>query len=590
MALPAPSASFADRVRAAWRALSYAPQVRNAVDEAVYESGSTGTRRTQHWSAPNVSPNTAILYNLETLRNRSRTATRNNGYAKGAIDKLVSNIIGTGIKPLSKAADPAFRKAVHVLWTRWTDESDADGLLDLYGQQAQVTRSWLEGGEIFIRLRPRLPADGLSVPLQLQVVEPELCPHTYDATLPSGNKVRAGIEFNRVGKRVAYWFHPSRAGDLDDFDDARLVRVPADRVVHLFDPLRPGQLRGLPHLTQALIRLQELDKFDDAVLLRQQIANLFAGFIKKQPEVGTESVHPLTGLAETNVDDEDRPIVSMEPGTMQELALGEEVEFSKPPDAGQTYVDFVRQQLFHISAATGVPYEVLTGDLSKVNDRTVRVILNDFRRRLQGWQHQIIAFQFCRPVWNAWLLQAFLSNALPLPANYQRQGDRWTAVSWMPQRWPYLHPVQDVEAEQAAIRAGFTSRSATVSEHGEDVEEIDAQQAADNARADELALKFDSDGRNAKNGAPAAVDSDNPPVSAQLRHGVIELKPEIHVDARTTIAEGAMQPKFVETETHEHHHAAAIPVETIVEKTLVRNQDGRADGVVERHIPVSKKE
>src|SRR5687768_17896336 len=56
-----------------------------------------------------------------------------------------------------------------------------------------------------------------------------------------------------------------------DLDSGQLRRVPAESVIHLYDPLRPGQLRGIPHLTQALIKLHEVDKYDDAVLLRQQL-------------------------------------------------------------------------------------------------------------------------------------------------------------------------------------------------------------------------------------------------------------------------------------------------------------------------------
>lgn len=466
-----------------------------------YESGST-TSRTQGWYAPTVSPNHAILSNLLTLRDRSRTATRNDGYAKGAIDRLVTNLIGTGIKPLSQSEDQEFRKAVHALFVRWTDESDADGLLDFYGQQSQAVRAWLEGGEVFIRLRPRLPGDGLSVPLQLQIVEPELCPHNYNTTLPSGNRIRAGIEFNAIGKRVAYWFHPSRPGDLVDYDRGQLRRIPFESVIHLYDPLRPGQLRGVPHLTQALIRLHELDKFDDATLLRHQIANLFVGFLKRPTSTSGsgDTVHPLTGLTVAETEN-DKPVVTLQPGLWQELEPGEEIEFNDPPAVDNAYEAFTRQQLFHVCAAVGVPYETLTGDLSRVNDRTVRVILHEFRRRIQAWQHQIIAFQFCRPVWRAWMDRVFLSGVVPIPPTYLKEPDPWLRVAWMPQRWPYLHPVQDVQAEKDAIRDGFTSRSAVVSEHGEDAEAIDQQQADDNARADALKLRYDSDGRTSPSGA-----------------------------------------------------------------------------------------
>ncbi len=471
------------------------PRLRN---QATYESGSH-TRRTVGWRAPTTSANQAILSNLTTLRDRSRAATRNDGYAKGVIDALVSNIIGTGIQPLSQAKDPAFREEIQALWLRWTDQSDADCQLDWYGQQRQAARAWLEAGEAFARIRDRQSTDvdrkgrTLSVPLQVQVLEPELCPHTHNVFL-STSKIRAGIEFNVIGRRVAYWFHPSRP-EYDDYDATQLRRVPAESVCHIYDPLRPGQLRGIPHLTQALIALYELDKYDDATLLRQQLANLFVAFVKRQNTIGTaETYHPLTGEAVATSPD-DKPMLELNPGIFQELEPGEEVTFSDPPDA-TGYPDFMRQQLFGVSAATSVPYEVLTGDMRGVNDRTVRLVLNEFRRRIQAWQHQVIAFQLCQPVWDAFVDRVFFSGALPIPLEYLTDPAPWSAVKWNPQGWPYMHPVQDVQAEKEANRCGFKSRSAIVSERGEDAAAIDAEQAADNARADALGLKYDSDGRN----------------------------------------------------------------------------------------------
>jgi lambda family phage portal protein len=471
--------------------------------QAVYEAGSQ-TRRTVGWRAPTSSPNVALLATLTTLRDRSRAATRNDGFGKGVIDKLVTNVIGTGIKPLSQATDPAFRAALQALWLRWTDESDADGLLDFYGQQGQATRAWFEGGEVFLRLRPRRLEDGLSVPLQVQVLEPELCPHTYNALRPGGGRVRAGIEFDAIGRRVAYHFIRSRpeTDDTSFFDWSQLTRVPATSVIHLYDPLRPGQLRGMPHLTQALITLHELAKYDDATLLRQQLANLFVGFVTSPQGLGAaETVHPLTGEILDTLDE--KALLSLEPGIFQELGPGEDVKFSDPPEA-RGYPDFMRQQLFGVAAATGVPYEVLTGDMRGVNDRVVRVLLHEFRRRIQAWQHQIIAFQVCRPIWRAWLDRVFLAGALPIPAAYVENPEPWAAVKWVPQGWPYLHPVQDITAQKAAIRNGLTSRSAVVSEQGEDAEAIDAQQGADNARADALHLRYDSDGRGSSSGATPA--------------------------------------------------------------------------------------
>lgn len=473
-------------------------------NNSLYEAGTTTSRRTVGWRAPTSSSNQGVLANLTTLRDRSRAATRNDGYAKGVIDKLVTNVIGTGIKPLSQAKDREFRKQLQALWLKWTDESDADGLLDFYGQQALATRTWFEGGECFARLRDRLPSDGLSVPLQVQLLEPELCPHTHDVF---GSRIRAGIEFSPVGRRTAYYFHPSRP-EYDDFDASELRRIPADKVCHVYDLARAGQLRGIPHLTQALIALYELDKYDDATLLRQQIANLFAAFIKKPAAVGdAEATHPATGQAlETAPDGSE--MLTMEPGTMQELEDGEELIFSNPP-APNGYPEFMRQQLSGVAAATGVPYEVLTGDMRGVNDRTVRLVLLEFRRRIQAWQHQVVVYQFCRPIWKAWMDRVFLSGALNIPLEYLNDPSPWADVKWVPHGWPYMHPVQDVTAEKEAVRAGFTSRSSTVSDRGEDAEVIDQEQHDDNARADELGLRYDSDGRNASSGASAQPGTDD---------------------------------------------------------------------------------
>jgi capsid protein len=57
------------------------------------------------------------------------------------------------------------------------------------------------------------------------------------------------------------------------------------------------------------------------------------------------------------MDDGNRDMLTLEPGIFQELKPGEEVEFSDPPDVSPAYGDFMRQQLYHTSAATGVPYE-----------------------------------------------------------------------------------------------------------------------------------------------------------------------------------------------------------------------------------------
>jgi lambda family phage portal protein len=239
-----------------------------------------------------------------------------------------------------------------------------------------------------------------------------------------------------------------------------------------------------------LKRLRSLDNYDDAVLFRQEVANLFAGFISRPaPDSGPVPRDPVTGQPLSLDRDGFTPMVALEPGTMQELGPGEEVEFSKPPDAGNNYPDFMRQQLMAAAAGTGTPYEILTGDMREVNDRALRVVLNEFRRRLEQLQFSVYVHQLCRPVRAAWMDMAVLSGVLKLDDYTQRRRE-YLRTRWVPQGWAYIQPVQDVQARRMEVQAGFASRSEMVLRTGYDAETVDAENAADLARANKLGLNY----------------------------------------------------------------------------------------------------
>lgn len=455
--------------------------------------GAGHRQRAHDWKSSSAGPAAISAGSIATLRNRARDATRNDPYAFGGVDRLVSNTIGSGIMPKSRHPEAGVREALQELWDDWSAESDADGVLDFYGQQALVARAVYESGECFVRLRMRSLSDGLAVPLQLQVLESEFVPAEKNGLAQNGNRIRQGIEFDPGGQRVAYWMYSSHPGERSIGGDFNaLQRVPANQVIHVYEPTRPGQLRGVTSLAPVLLRLRTLDSFDDAVAYRQEVANLFAGFIKKPaPEASGPLVdpgqpsQPAAGFA---------PMVGLEPGTMQELLPGEEIEFSDPPDGGNNYPDFMRQQLQAIAVGFGLPYEILTGDLRGVNDRVIRVVLNEFRRRIEQRQFSVFVHQLCRPVRNAWTRTAVLAGVISLPG-FATAPRPYLRTRWVPQGWAYLHPVQDVQAKKLEVRAGFRSRSSVILSQGDDPELTENEMMADNARADAKGLSLDSDSR-----------------------------------------------------------------------------------------------
>lgn len=461
-----------------------------------YAAGSNG-RRFRTWRPSHAGPNTVIARSLSLIRARNRSAVRNDAWAGACADKTVSNMIGTGVQARSVNGDKDRKQREKAAWHRWARKSDADGVLDFYGQQAMIVREWHEAGEAFARIRRRRAADGLPVPLQIQCIEAEQVPAEYNADLPNGNRVRMGIEFDRLGRRVRYHMYREHPGDFALFArDLSLVPVSASEVLHIYEPTRAGQIRGVPDGTGALVRMFNLDNLEDAVLERQKIANLFAGWYVNQDEADRGGmIQDMAGDAE---DADGTPLAGLEPGTMQELPPGMEPKFSDPPDAGNNYPDFLRSQLMAIAARHGVPYEVLTGDLRNVSDRALRLILNEFRRRIEQRQWLYLIPQFCQPVREAWWDAGVLAGALDAPG-YADRRDEYIETLWVPHGWPYSHPVQDVDADTKAIEAGLTSRTEVILSNGDDPEEIDEEQAEDNRRADGLGLVYSSDGRQARN-------------------------------------------------------------------------------------------
>ena len=460
-----------------------------------YEGATTG-RRATGWIAPDVSANRAILDSAELVRNRARQLGRNNPWGGNALDAFVANCVGTGIRPRSKANDVATREAIQELWEGWIEDADADQVLDFYGLQGLVARALMETGEVFIRLRRRRLSDGLAVPLQLQVIEADHVPLNLNRMVSDRNVIRAGIEFNIVGRRVAYHMHPTHPGDPTIALNAAFPkRISANDVIHVFRPLRPGQIRGISWMARVLVKLFELDQYDDAELVRKKTAALFAGFVTKQTDE-TSIMGEDAQSGETDVP------VGLEPGTMQVLLPGEDMKFSEPADVGGAYEQFINTQLRAVAAGMGVTFEQLTGDLSKVNFSAIRAGLIEFRRRCLMFQQNILNFQFNRAVWSEWLDQAVLAGALDIrPA---RSLDRSVkAVKWIGQGFEWVDPLKELQAQQAAVRNAFRSRSEVVAAMGRDVEALDDEITADNERADRLGIIADSDPRKVSKGGSA---------------------------------------------------------------------------------------
>jgi lambda family phage portal protein len=452
----------------------------------LYEASGIG-RRLRGWNPGVTGPNTALIYESDTLRARCRDMVRKNPWAVSALNSSVANVVGDGIKPQSQAPAP-YNKQIIDLWNDSVNELDSAGRCDFYGLQSLIWRSVLEGGEALIRMRPRLPEDGLAVPIQAQALEAEHLPEHYNMQLDGGNVARAGVEFDLIGRRVAYWLYREHPGDRALFisDNLIPVRVPSfvsgiPNVLHVYPLLRPGQMRGLPWLTPVLARLYEIDQCEDADLVKRKVQNLYGAFVKKNAPDDSIAGEDTENNREASVD------LELQPGTFQVLLPGEDLVFADPHGDAADAEAFIRVALRAIAAGLGITYEQLTGDMTGVNYSSARVALLEFRRLCAQYQRQVMVFQFCQPFFNAWLDAAVIGGALTLPG-YAQNPRPYRRVEWHPPRWDWVSPKDDIAAERAAVEACFKSRAAVINEMGYDEEAVDEEIAADHEREQRLGI------------------------------------------------------------------------------------------------------
>lgn len=463
-------------------------ELRLTLLERSFDGAAMG-RRNEGWRSTSADANTENAPALSRLRNRAREQRRNNPYAERAITGIADNVVGAGIVPRAMAKSERSNKRLTELWQAWAETTacDADGLENFYGLQHKIMEAVAESGECLVRRRRRFSSDGLPVPVQLQVLEPDFLDEGKDGEVAgTQNRIIQGVEFDALGRRIAYWLYDQHPGSNNQWLSMESKRVPAEDVIHVFLPKRPGQARGYSWLAPVLQRLRSFDEMEDAVIEQAKIAACFAAFVSKDEANGSSSKAP--------------PLVErMEPGIVQELGMGEEITFGTPPTFNG-YQAYSWQALHAVAVGIGVPYELLTGDLKGVNFSSGRMGWLHFARRVDVWQWRMMIPQLCDRAWG-WFMegQALLPGAILEPAR----------AEWVPPRRDMVDPKAETENVKERVRNGLTTWPDALRELGVTDPRRHAKSIAEaNTLLDSLDLIIDCDPR--KVAAPGSAPQQAP--------------------------------------------------------------------------------
>jgi lambda family phage portal protein len=444
-----------------------------------YDAASRG-RGTDGWRASGSSADAEIGAAGAILRNRMRDLTRNNPMAAQAVQVLVNNIVGPGIRPRAKTGDDALNKKVDKLWDAWSAHCDAHGHTDFHGLTALAVREMVEGGDLFAVARPQRQTRKGDVPLKIELREADHLDASKFDSRPDGLRISQGIEYDANGKRSGYWMFPDHPGDNSPIFTRRLesVRIPAERVAHLFERQRV-QSRGAPWGVPAMRAIRDVDDWQHAELTRKKTEACLVGVI-----FGDEDMD--SGVTSPMIDAEGNAVEEWSPGLVAYARGGKDVKFNQPASVGGVY-EWHRVQLHIIAAGFRVPYALMTGDLSQANFASSRVGLNEFRRMVDQIQWQTVIPMFCQPIWEWFVKMAQTNGDLPI--------GREIAVEWAPPRLESVNPLQDAQADLLETRSGFATPQQQIAKRGYDPDKVIEEWAEFVAKVDGKSLIFDSDPR-----------------------------------------------------------------------------------------------
>lgn len=410
----------------------------------------------------------------KTLRNKARALVQNVPYCRAALDGLVSKTIGTGIIPRATGAE---KDQLNKLFALWTKKCDADGRLDYYGMQRAAYAAMEQDGEVLVRLRPRRLSDGLPVPLQLQLLEIDWLDGDRMGT-NGGNQIINGIEYDALGAVAAYYLWDQHPGDaaLVRGRKAQSSRVPAQNIIHLYNPERPGQGRGFSRFGPVVNRVRDLQLYEDAELGRKNLETRLS--VLASGDMSSMQNPASNGDGPGGQDHGAQDLGELGGGAIFGMPAGMNFTVVEPK-AAPGYVEYVKFALHLIAVGLGVTYEILTGDMSEVNFSSARVRLLDFRDAVKQMQWLTLIPKMLTPIHEAFVEAAYLAGKI-------RQRD--TSVDFSPPKWDYVNPQQDVQADQAEIGAGLSTISEKLRQRGYDPDVVFAEWKSDFDKLSELGI------------------------------------------------------------------------------------------------------
>jgi lambda family phage portal protein len=427
-------------------------------------------------------------FGADQLRAWARMLVRDNAYAWGVVDTIVSSVVGRGIQTMSDLPDADdINEQRDELWQEWCKVCDINGQLDWHSMQSLVQREMVEAGEVLVHMVSVSETDrGIRrpVPFALELIEADrlAVEHSTLRAGKNGNEIIRGVEVDELGKPVAY--HVYKTHPADYYHRREVVRLPASNVLHLYRKDRVGQTRGVSWFAPVVSWLRDLGVYLENEMVASAIAACYTAAIKSRspismlnPETGQETADSVGNLYDF-----------MQPGQIMHLHPDEDITFGNAgrpnADAG-TWINLI---LRGIAVGTGLSFETIARDYSYTSWSSNRASQLEDRRRFRCWQ-MYLEHRLCDPVWMRFCEKAALVGSPAFPSLVELLDNPKLVPSQnLATGWEWVDPKAEGDASAAAIYNNLSTVRDELGKKGQNWRKVLMQRQKETELMEELGL------------------------------------------------------------------------------------------------------
>ncbi len=441
-----------------------------------YDAGDQG-RLQDDWSTITNTTSQNFKTEWRAIIARAIHSSDNNPHTQAIIGTLLSNVIGSGLRPMARIKDKqgnlieGINKIFNESWKRYNDEWDSTGRNTHLELQRARFNEIIRTGSTLTNLRPSEKGSFLSITNQVvNVLRLDASKDLLSTSFgdPQVKNTLFGININDNGRAVSY-----NIQGIDKPVSANYMRLD-------FRTVLGEQYIGMPWLIAALKYLWANEKLIGDKLVASRIQAMISLFVPN-------SLMNKLVSGQKNADNQ----IKWQPGKVYYGQKGEEPTVIQADDSIKDVLEPLQRLLLHaITMTQGLSYQTVTRDLVRTNMASARINVNEDRkvyRSLQKWYSKAI----CQPDWNIFVRFMFLEGKIPGKSIIDYNQDRWkyNQVQWIPSGFDFIDPSKEATAAIELINNRQMTYEMWYGERGMDWKDAFEQIAEEQEMAKKLKIE-----------------------------------------------------------------------------------------------------